>query len=274
MDIDRAYLGIGINHFDNLPGNSLTGCLNDIADSSTEFKPRSRTTIVPEGEATDLNTTIALEILFSTLLNVVPGGHYLAWLSTHGSQRPNAKESDGFDEVIVCKNFKFDGTGCIEDDKIGALMEDVDKKGATPYVIADLCHSAGLTRDIVPWAPRFVANPLCAKQRRASKRRGRGFLGRLFSQGAAIDVDNSFPGVLFSGCDEDGTSADATFNGRPNGAFTYFFLQALRTLKYPTNRQIIEYVTKELKAHGYSQRPHLQCAAKHVDALFFGGWNA
>ena len=33
--------------------------------------------------------------------------------------------------------------------------------------------------------------------------------------------------VLFAGCKADQTSADAYFNGRYSGAFTYYFLKAL-----------------------------------------------
>jgi len=38
--------------------------------------------------------------------------------------------------------------------------------------------------------------------------------------------------IVFSGCGEEQTCADATFNGRANGAFTYYDLKSYRPEKH------------------------------------------
>lgn len=66
--------------------------------------------------------------------------------------------------------------------------------------------------------------------------------------------------LLMAGCEEgpDHFSYDANFNNRPNGAFTYFALRALKTL--PANASYRDWhsaIRRSLPSTNYPQKPQL-----------------
>ncbi len=64
--------------------------------------------------------------------------------------------------------------------------------------------------------------------------------------------------VLLSGCKDDEYSYDAWFNGRPNGAFTYAALHALKSLpETATYREWHREIRKILPHVNYPQTPQL-----------------
>ena len=64
--------------------------------------------------------------------------------------------------------------------------------------------------------------------------------------------------VLLSGCRDEEYSYDAWFNGRPNGAFTYVALQALKQLpQSATYRDWHREIRKVLPHINYPQTPQL-----------------
>ena len=66
--------------------------------------------------------------------------------------------------------------------------------------------------------------------------------------------------VLFSGCKENQTSADAFINGRYNGAFTYYFCKYLRESHGDIVRNdLIKCVRASLRHNGFNQVPQLEC---------------
>ena len=64
--------------------------------------------------------------------------------------------------------------------------------------------------------------------------------------------------VLYAGCRSDQTSADATFDGRSSGAFTYFFLKALAANPTGSRADLHKALTKGLVDADFSQRPTLE----------------
>ena len=65
--------------------------------------------------------------------------------------------------------------------------------------------------------------------------------------------------VLFSGCKDNQTSADAYINGSYNGAFTYYLCRHLRyTQANITRAELIKRVRASLKFNGFSQIPQLE----------------
>jgi hypothetical protein len=88
----------------------------------------------------------------------------------------------------------------------------------------------------------------------------------------------SIPSVLhdncafISGCRSDQESSDAVFGGRPNGALTYYLLNALNTPDGLTQglTTLITRVRQQLKVHGYNQEPQLHGPKSLVDRPFLG----
>jgi hypothetical protein len=79
--------------------------------------------------------------------------------------------------------------------------------------------------------------------------------------------------LLLSGCKEgpNNFSFDATINGRPNGAFTYYALKALKTLKpEATYIDWHKAIVKYLPSASYPQSPQIVGSDAARNGLVFG----
>ena len=151
-------------------------------------------------------------------------------------------EPDDLDEAFACydirqKGDQWDRDTVIVDDELHDLLARVPA-GVLFEVLLDTCHSGTGLKDLdeimqaqlLGRKPRFLPPPT----RKGLDQRGRCGpappRGRSRPQGARRadqePVDRVKP-VLFAACRPDQTASDATFGGRPNGAFTYLFLKAL-----------------------------------------------
>jgi hypothetical protein len=66
--------------------------------------------------------------------------------------------------------------------------------------------------------------------------------------------------VLFSGCRNNQTSADAYIGSTYNGAFTYYFCKHLRDAQGGLSRsELLKRLRASLKYEGYDQVPQLEC---------------
>ena len=76
--------------------------------------------------------------------------------------------------------------------------------------------------------------------------------------------------ILLAACRDDQTAADATINGQPNGAFTYYLCEAIRAGGPDIERQaLIDQVSQSLLAGHFSQVAQLE-AASPSGPLFTG----
>ena len=75
--------------------------------------------------------------------------------------------------------------------------------------------------------------------------------------------------VLFSGCADNQTSADALIGGSYNGAFTYYFCKHLRDVKGKITRsELLKRVRASLKHEDFEQVPQLEASkAKKTKTL-------
>ena len=65
--------------------------------------------------------------------------------------------------------------------------------------------------------------------------------------------------VLWAGCRNNQTSAEASIGGSFRGAFTYYYCQALRRAGVSiTRRRLDSLVSADLAKNGYSQVPQLE----------------
>jgi len=64
--------------------------------------------------------------------------------------------------------------------------------------------------------------------------------------------------VLWTGCKANQTSADAYFNGRYNGAFTYYFVKVMRDTQNKLSRKAVIAKMRALMKSGFAQTPQLE----------------
>ncbi len=179
-----------------------------------------------------------------------------------GSQirdRDGDELKDNLDEILCPHDMDWDGT-YITDDALRALFTKVPK-GMNLEVLLDCCHSGTGTREIqaigmlpeeLSFKPRFLAPPPDIMARMDDDE---------------LEIRKLFRGsdpwshVLFAGCRDNQTSADAYIRGSYNGAFTYYFCRHLRETQGRLNRgDLIKTVRASLRFRGFSQVPQIECA--------------
>lgn len=266
---------VGINRFKYLPGAALRGCVNDANDMAallrdTRDYAASAITLLTDSQATKENIMAALNALVD---EAVAGklSEIVFSLSSHGSQTPDkdGDETDGLDEIFCAHDIHpsgniWDPTSVISDDEFNALFKKLPPN-VKLEVFLDTCHSGTGLRALDP--EKLLSMYLYDKNQPVKF--------RYLPQPSAmmIDLSRSLQAqrtrtfdmpkpaqdsnrMFWAACKDSQTSADAFFNGRPNGAFTYFYLQTARSLKGGSSpQQILSKVVASLKAAGYDQDP-------------------
>jgi metacaspase-1 len=199
----RALL-FGINKYGG--GNDLRGCINDITDVKTKLNkefPGFDILMFKDSEVTG-------KTFFNTIkecLEVMRTGDILyIHYSGHGCQIPSSVEANGYHEALYLVDGPF------IDDQVQTL-EALTPAGVTVIAKFDSCFSGDMLRE-------FPCNPCYVKSKfyplpGVSVRRN-------VMNKFAKSTKNELKWIVFSGCSEEETSLDCEFNGRPNGAFTYF----------------------------------------------------
>lgn len=237
----KRALCIGVN---NYPGThmDLKGCVNDAKDWAAELGARGFTV---SKLLDDQATKAAMADAFKGVIAAAaPGDIVVITFSGHGTYVPdlNGDEIDGLDEALCPYDLQTGGAALI-DDEIHTLFA-ARKQGVRLVLISDSCHSGTVTRaveadpdaDDAP-RPRFMpmGNWLPPDQL------PRGLSGKPISTVAVSSGLSPFAkslslndgDLLLSGCKEgpNNFSYDAKIKGRPNGAFTYYALKALKAQK-------------------------------------------
>jgi len=255
----KRSLHIGINDYPGT-GMDLQGCINDANDWREELESRGFTA------ASLLNREASKSAMVEAISRLVAetGRDDIGVItySGHGTWVPDedADEADGRDEAL-CPHDTTQGN-ILKDDELYAILCE-RKAGARIIVISDSCHSGTVAKacraipgtELDPWkfqkvrflAPEFYIGDNPSRLRRARAVEHIKAAGKI--RAAA---------VLFSGCKDDEYSYDGWFNKRPNGAFTYAALQALKELPksatyrdwYRQTRTLLPHVT-------YPQTPQL-----------------
>jgi hypothetical protein len=256
----RTALCIGINDY---PGTAsdLAGCVNDANDWAAVFKARGYTvTTLLDGNATGANIRAAVK---SVVKGAKRGDIVAIQYSGHGSFVPDADgdEPDGTDECIC--PYDISTKGPITDDELFQLYSAV-QTGAKLVIISDSCHSGTVAR----FAP--ITTPPTIEGRNAPQRKVRFLPPATFLSGRrlaalggrrarrASSPPGRYAGLLISGCQDTEYSYDAYFNGRPNGAFTFVAIRALKKLApNATYRAWFDAIRDALPSQQYPQAPNL-----------------
>jgi hypothetical protein len=273
---NRKALLVGINRFKNYPTATLNGCVNDAHDMAAVLKDvlgyrDTEITILTDASA----TKDAIMITLKTMVEDAKGGklsELIFALSSHGTQLPDASddESDKADEVfcphdLAAKGNAWDPDHVISDDELHDLFIQLPKS-ARLEVFLDTCHSGTGLKNIDPLLlllpnapkPRYLPPPSQEAFEEVSKMTPRGLVtNRAPSEKLPGDTC-----ILWAACKADQTSADASFNARANGAFTYHYVKAVREGRGKLSRmQVRDQVRKALKQGKFEQTPQLETDA-------------
>lgn len=250
----KRALCIGIN---NYPGtaNDLSGCVNDARDWSAALESRGfGVNMLVDTEATKAGMVAAIQ---EVVRSARSGDTVVIQYSGHGSYVPDDdedEEPDGRDEVLCPCDIAQNAY--LTDDELYDLFAE-RQNGVKIIFLSDSCHSGTASKE----APARVPGGKITRSRFLSPAT---FLPRE-KLAAAVRIARSrsagpraHQGLLISGCQDNQTSADAWFDNRANGAFSYFALQALKGLAPgSTYSQWFKAIRQMLPSVEFSQRPNL-----------------
>ena len=264
--MSKKSLCIGIN---NYPGTDmdLRGCVNDAEDWAATLSGRGYSVQkLIESQATKAALVAAIRGLVQ---GAAGGDNIVITFSGHGTYAPdeNGDEPDGLDEGLCPYDIK-QGQVLI-DDEIHQLFAQRPAR-VRILLISDSCHSGTVIRaaaadpDADAARPRFM--PMGAWLPESKLPRAAN--GQPATQVAVTSTLSPWAGaisqaggdLLIAGCAEgpNNYSYDAQIAGRPNGAFTYYALKALKKMMpASTYADWHAEIRKSLPSASYPQTPQL-----------------
>ncbi|KAJ3134935.1 Ca(2+)-dependent cysteine protease [Geranomyces variabilis] len=284
---NKKALLIGINYKGTK--SELRGCINDVANIKSFLTNKFNFPDTPSNMLvlTDDNPNWQLRPTRTNMLQAMQwlvngaraGDSLFFHYSGHGSQVKDldGDEDDGYDETIC--PLDYETAGQITDDEMNAIMVRSLPNGARLTLIIDACHSGSAMDLPFTYLPdgSLKTNTVTKKLGSAAMSVGKGFMkGGILGAGmslmkAASNITNQGPSqeqqvamkgnqfadvILFSGCKDKQTSADASFGGQSAGAMTYGFTTALAQNHSPTYGQLLGEI-RAILAGKFEQRPQL-----------------
>lgn len=244
----RFALCVGINDY---PGaaSDLAGCVNDAHDWHVTLLERGYDVRMLLNSEASKGSIV--EALSERLSRLKTGDRFIFTFSGHGTWIPDrdGDEIDKRDEALCCWDYARDGL--LSDDEMFDIFKQ-RKFGSRVTVLSDSCHSGTLARmaanPLVKKTAKFIPPPLFSDMSEAEAVRAETFIpgGKPRSQTA-----------LISGCADHEYSYDANFDGRPNGAFTYFARKALAEALSPRVKDVYAQLRMLLPSPEYPQTPQL-----------------
>ena len=228
----KKALCIGINDY---PGtdSDLEGCVNDVNDWAMVFEKKGYTV---QKMLNRQATGRAMRKAIKALVEGAKGrDSILIQYSGHGSFVPDVDgdEPDGTDECLCPYDIRANGP--ITDDEMFDLLRP-PVTTVKVVMISDSCHSGTVARFAPIVTPPTIMGDH-APQRKVRFLPPATYLGsrdvaRLGERRATrrSSAPGRYAGLLMAGCQDTEYSYDAFFQGRPNGAFTFVALRALKSL--------------------------------------------
>ena len=279
---------VGINKFANYPQFALNGCVNDAKDMAALCKSllgfkASEVTLLTDAQATK---AAIMAQLGAAVAQARQGkiGYLLFSLSSHGTQMADKSgdEPDGMDEAFVPtdiaqKGNAWDPAHIISDDELHDLFQQVPDS-VLLEVYLDTCHSGTGLRgaEFSLHAPRarYIAPPAGELLGAVRQKAVRGFTlqrearapAKTAARKAAAKAADTNPAthqILWAGCKANQTSADAYFNGRYNGAFTYWFVKTVKDTQNKLARKDVLAKMRAAMKGKFAQVPQLESNASN-----------
>lgn len=296
----KRALCVGINRFTDRELPPLRGAVNDARTLALllarDFGFEAR--VLTDGRATKAALVAAIGSLIE---GSRPGDELVLFASTHGSHVPDqdGDDEDGYDEVLVAHDHDWE-RAVLTDDELARLLARLPD-GVRLAAVWDTCHAgtmqdtastsyrtrgverpAGLADgvevlgyrylplperyDLAPGTKGVRKKPPPARKRKKKPPAGaeHGALGAL--------VHDGFPAVSLSGCADDEASADASFGGIHEGAFSHAMLEVLRRNREELTWEQLHNLTRAgMKKLGIKQTPQLHLPRASQGLPAFGG---
>ena len=255
----KVALCVGINHYPT-PVNDLSGCVNDANDFASLLKNQYKfdeVKILLNSEATLQNVSSYISALLEKKPDV-----FVMTNSSHGTRIASSIESDGYCEAL-CLYDKF-----LMDHDFHQMLAKADPKTKIT-VVSDSCHSAGVTRAFLMAMndcsyvskPKYLPHPDNIEALHVSM---------MPIAKAVFEPNESMNEVLMAGCKSSEYSYDASFNGKPNGAFSYYAIQLLKSNSALTYGNFVEKMTQYLPSGRYPQTPVVETNENMKNCVIFG----
>ena len=266
--LHRNALCVGINQYQHFPAANLNGCVNDALNMMSLLKEvlgfeDSDITLLTDQAATKLNIMHELRRMVDGALSG-RYNHLVFSFSGHGTQVPdlNLDEFDRADEAFCPYDLaplgsQWDRDHLIVDDELHDLLVRLPSS-ILLEVFLDTCHSgAGLRAAdlLMDRRPRYLPPPSVEAFRDIEFRRAQPAHQKLLEKGLSHHI-------LWTGCKESQTAADAFIRGDWHGAFTWQFCREARASGNHLSRtKVLAKVRSDLSAGHFTQTPQLDCEA-------------
>ncbi|ORE07855.1 hypothetical protein BCV72DRAFT_204681, partial [Rhizopus microsporus var. microsporus] len=288
----KKALLIGINYFGT--NHELNGCINDVENienfltSLYGFKKEDMVILTDDNPPHSKyypNRENILAAMRWLVEDAQPNDSFFFHYSGHGGRVKDISgdEEDGYDETIYPVDFEdYEGTsGQIIDDDMHDILVRPLCEGCRLTCIFDSCHS-GTVLDL----PFIYSTKGVLKDQNLFKDAGKGLLsagiayatgdrpraiselmelGRELFNARDIEEENKRRNfspadvIMFSGCKDDQTSADAKEAGRATGAMSYALTTSLRKNPNQSYQALLNSL-REILRDKYSQRPQLSAS--------------
>jgi len=273
----RRAVQVGINNYKSI--GDLNGCLNDVTNVRGILKgllgfTNEEIRVLTDDRATKANILDRL----NWLVKGAKSGDYLVFhYSGHGSQirdRQGDELSDSLDELICPWDMDWNAGTYITDDDLNKIFTTLPA-GVLLEVYLDSCNSGtglrvldlGRPSELGPPHPtlnRYIEPPVDLLARFEGeedqlKRK------KLLAGATRAPVHH----ILWAGCMDNQTCADAFIDGSYNGAFSYYFCKVMRETGNRLSRaEVLSRVRSALKKGNYTQTPQLETEATTRSARF------
>jgi hypothetical protein len=270
MRMTNRALCIGINDYPGI-NSDLAGCVNDAEDWAEVLRNRNFEAgdmeVLLDDEATKVKILSAMKKIVK---DTKPGEIGVITYSGHGTWVPDddGDEADGRDEALCPHDLSTVGP-ILDDDLYEVFVQ--QQPGAQIIFISDSCHSGSVAREapalgdtlslkgakggFVPRSRFLPPEAFLDENKAEDKRKLR--RARLVEATPIRGIARN-TALLLAGCKDTEYSYDASFDGRPNGAFTRVAIDALETLENKSNyRAWMKEIRRRLPAANYPQTPQL-----------------
>ena len=230
---NNSALLIGINYTGT--DNELYGCINDTISINSLISSYNyqKICILTDNAQKKPNRANILTEFKNLLSNSQSGDVLLLFYSGHGSyiSDKNNNEKTGNDQVIIPCDLNE-----IVDDELKSIIQTNLKKDVTLIALFDCCHSGSILDLKYQYMDSLDKN---------------NFTENINESETTGNV------IMISGCNDVQTSSDANINNKNQGAMTWAFLEAFKSEKNITWRNLLIKMRDLLKKSNFTQLPQL-----------------
>lgn len=259
----KRALCVGINNYQGT-ANDLKGCVNDAKNWANLLKDQyqfDEITTIFDNNATTTNVVNGLK----KLRDLSKSGDVVVFTySGHGSNVPDRypiDEADGRDETL----YLYDGH--LRDDVLRDVFDTFDKSIKLVF-IADCCHSGTTTRAMMSTLETCEEAP--KPRYMPPEDDGEALAISRLPLNARIGVpQEEMNEVLVTGCKSTEYSYDASINGQPTGAMSYYAVKVLKENPKVTYNEFFAKLRHYLPSNRYPQTPQLEGSEENKNSIVF-----